>query len=165
LSDPVRLSFIPDTKAQEITRRKKLGLNIYGNNIAILKHKTFGTRCSTCWDTTLYRRSIEDCIDCYDTGWLGGFFKPIVVKAVISPVTEETQVTVFGEWNTGNTLLTMANYPVLNNKDILVDKTNRRFRIEQVVPTEFRNALITQRARISFIDKADIVYKYPITEL
>ena len=165
LSDPVSLSVAPDVYAQEIIRDKNTGVNRYGRDLAILKRRTFGTRCTNCWDPTLGRRTIEDCLTCYDTGWIGGFFDPIVVKGVISPVTEESQITAFGQWQTGNSLLTMTNYPPLVTRDVIVDETNRRFRIEQVVPTEFKMALLAQRARISYIDKDDVVYRYPITEL
>lgn len=163
LSDAVTLSYYPSNYAQEVIRRKNLGLGRYGKDIAVVKRRSFGTRCPDCWDSTLYRRSKEDCDSCYDTGWLYGYFNPIIVKGVITPVVEDTQISIFGEWQVGNSLFVMGNYPRLKNKDVIVDNLNRRFRIEEVIPTEFTGALITQRARVSFIDKTDIIYNYPVT--
>ena len=145
-----------------MVRRKKLGLNKLGKDFVVLKRKTYGNRCTSCWDPSLYRRNKENCSNCYDTGWDGGYFDPIKIKGSVAPVTEQTRLTPYGEWNPAQSIFATVNYPVLQNKDIIVDSINRRFRVDQVVPTEKAGALIAQRAQVTMIDKTDIIYSYSV---
>lgn len=96
-----RKGVVADKVALEIIRRKNLSLNRYaGRDFYILKRRTFGTHCPTCWDITLQRLAETNCEStpsCYGTGWTNGYFTAIYTKAMMNPAPKYNQITMFGQ--------------------------------------------------------------------
>ena len=89
-------SYTTDRPTLEIIRRKKLVVDKYaGRDVKILRRRTYGTRCSLCWDTTLSRRTLDDYTECYGTGITGGFFSHISHKGIITASPKFNQITIF----------------------------------------------------------------------
>ena len=85
-----------DLAALEIVRRKNIALDRYsGRDFFVIKKRTYGTHCPTCWDSTLQRITIDNCPDCYGTGWTDGYFKAIYLKGMLSIAKKGVSVIVF----------------------------------------------------------------------
>ena len=57
-----------DKYTLEIIRRKKQVQDKFaGRPVYVLRRKTFGQRCPTCWDSTLFRRTKDDDTTCFGT--------------------------------------------------------------------------------------------------
>ena len=64
-----RKSTTTDKAALEIVRRKSIALERYsGRDFFVIKKRTYGTHCTTCWDTVLQRITNDECSTCYGTG-------------------------------------------------------------------------------------------------
>jgi hypothetical protein len=153
-----------DFAAKEIyTRHSYSLLERYGGSyIKVLKARTMGDRPAS-YDTTLGRVVENEDRTSYGTGWRSGYYKPIEVLAMINAAPKKSQLTVYGEWETSDAILTVGPYPRIAPKDKIIDKLNRRWAIVQVRSTEKGLYIIAQNAQIRLLDKDDIIYKYPIT--
>lgn len=157
-----RKGVIADKFALEILRRKNLSLDRHaGRDFYILKRRTFGTHCPTCWDETLQRSSESTCTSnpsCYGTGWTTGYFNAIYTKAMMNVAPKYNQITMFGQWMPQDTMFTMLNFPPLRSQDIVVDENNKRWMVKQVRSVEKNGFLIEQNAQCSLIALDDIIY-------
>ena len=101
--------------------------------------------------------------NCYGTGVVGGYEGPYDI--LIAPPETERMVELGDmglhiryDWNTWTT-----DYPMLNERDILVRPNNERYIVGPVNYQGSRGASYQQHFTISHIDELDIRYKVPIT--
>src|SRR6478609_1416027 len=72
-------------KPSQLVRRKMqrdMSLQMKVRNgvpIAILKLKHWGTRCTRCFDRTTKSVLDNDCLVCFSTGFVGGYYDPVIV--------------------------------------------------------------------------------------
>jgi len=137
--------------------QKKSGRTYY-----LIKRRSWGTRCTTCWDSTLMRVTDPDCTECHGTGWVGGYFDPLSFKAMMTPSPNYNQITMFGEWRPSDSLLIMLNYPILTTRDVLVDDGNVRWAVKNVRKVEKLGYIIEQQAQVTRISEDDPVYDIEI---
>tara|TARA_Y100000004_G_scaffold196679_1_gene267555 strand:- start:623 stop:1429 length:807 start_codon:yes stop_codon:yes gene_type:complete len=153
-----------DKAYKEILRRKTLVLNKKtGRDCKVLKRRTFGTYCTTCYDEVLFRATDPDCTECHGTGFKTGYFPAISMKAMINAAPKYNQITMFGEFMPSDALLNTLNFPPLRPRDVIVDNINRRYLVRQVRPIEKNGVLIEQAVQISLISPDDYVYQLPLT--
>lgn len=153
-----------DLTAKNIIADKNIGLRSkYGGKpLLLLKRKTNGGRCS-CFDDTLGKQSEENCSECYDTSWQGGYWTPIQFQGMINAAPNRTQITEWGLWETSDVILLTTNFPKLSPRDVIVDKNNRRWLIVQVRPIERGLYIITQQAQLRLINKSDVIYSFSVS--
>ena len=78
--------------------RKTLVLNKKtGRDCKVLKRRTYGTYCTTCYDEVLFRATDPNCTECHGTGFKTGYFPAISMKAMINAAPKYNQITMFGE--------------------------------------------------------------------
>jgi len=166
LYGPYHMELEPDPTAKYIifqksatTMRSRYG----GRPVIVLKRRTNGQVCTDCFDDTLLRRTKENCPTCYDTSWVNGYWPSMQVQAMMNPTPRRAEVTLWGLFEPGDTILTLLNYPVIIPRDIIVDRNNRRWQVVQVRPVERGLYLISQQALLRLINKGDIAYTFPIT--
>ena len=164
---PTKAAYLQDLTTDivynEILRRKSVTLNNYsGRDLKILKRRTFGTRCTVCWDKTLQRIRYGDCETCHGTGWLDGYFPVISVKGMLNPSPVLNQITMYGEWRPSDSLLTMLNFPTLTTRDVVVDEKGDRYAVRAVRKIERKGFVIEQQAQLSLISYEDKVYKVTV---
>lgn len=162
---PARLETNMDLIAKEIIRRKALTLRSTngGQTALLLKRKKAGSRCTTCWDSVLNRRTEENCLDCYDTGWSGGYWEPIEFQGSLGAAPRNTMINLFGEWEPQDSFIRMGPKPVLSPQDVVVDLQNRRWRVTEIRPIEKGQYIILQQARLVRLNPTDVINKYEIT--
>ena len=68
----------PDIYAMESIRRFDLTMREFaGRRVLALVQKTWGQRCTNCWDELKRRRKKSECLTCFDSGIAGGYFSPM----------------------------------------------------------------------------------------
>lgn len=153
----------PDLVAQTIRRLEQTAFTqVIGRLCWLFPRRTFGTRCTSCWDPTLSARKRANCLECYDTGFLRGFLNPIEVWVQIDPVAKALQLQQFQKDQQQLTTARMTFYPVVKPGDVLTEAENNRWRVVGVTTTERLRATIKQELSLRAIMPTDIEYRLPI---
>lgn len=153
----------PDLVAQTIRRLEQTAFTqVIGRLCWLFPRRTFGTRCTNCWDPTLSARKRANCLECYDTGFLRGFLNPIEVWVQIDPVAKALQLQQFQKDQQQLTTARMTFYPVVKPGDVLTEAENNRWRVVGVTTTERLRATIKQELSLRAIMPTDIEYRLPI---
>jgi len=162
---PYKMETARDLTAQEIIRNHNITLrSTYGGRpFLVLKRKTNGQECTNCYEEITSRRTEEHCNTCYDTKWVGGYWTPIQIQGMMNAAPKRNQITVWGEWQASDVILTVSNYPILVPKDIIVDKLNRRWLVIQVRTVEKGLYILSQQAQLRLIVKGDVVYDFDVS--
>jgi len=163
---PARLEDIPDILVLEIIRRNNLLLKNMGVGIpcAIMIRKTFGQKCGFCYDAIKHRATRSDCADCYGTTYAGGYFEQINALVNFNPNPKLVNITVLGEIQPGETGAWMSNYPELNPGDLIVEPTNKRWRVAAMDSTRKQRHLCHQILRLAAVNRGDAPYSVPVTD-
>lgn len=153
----------PDLKAMEIRRHlQKLYQEFSGRRCWLLPSKTFGPRCTACWDPILQAKNKSRCPTCFDTTYFGGYLAPIEVFVDVDPSSNADQVTQVGQLQPNTTTARMGHYPSVKPGDILVEGENHRWRVISVVSTEHLRAPIMQQLHLFEIPPRDIEMMIPL---
>lgn len=159
---------VPDRVFREIVRRKNINLSntrFSGRDFRIFKRRSWGTHCSNCWDESLQRSTDSNCLVCYGTGWLNGYYSPITVRGMKNPSPKMNQINMFGEWKPSDSLLYMLGYPPLKPRDIVADDDNHLWTVIQIRTVERLGYIVEQSAQLALIAQDDLLYKYLLTEV
>ena len=151
---------------REAIRRNAWILQQGGERVKIFIRKQSGI---PCWHG-LDPRTVEynsqpynRCLDCYGTGFLGGYEGPY--EALIGPDDAERKIAqtpngrrmehVYEVW-TGPS-------PLVTQRDFLVKQTNERYSLGAVRRPSNRGNVMQQHFSIGYLDEGDIRYKVPVT--
>ena len=153
----------PDLIALEIQRQEDILFREHaGKRCFLFPIRTFGARCF-CWDANLGRRTRSKCPTCYDVGFLGGFLSPIECWVQIDPNPDSPSLTAMqGESQPKNTSARLIAYPPFKPKDILVESTNKRWRVVTANRTERLRAAVHQELTLHAVVPGDIEFSLPI---
>ena len=163
-SDPFTQSAEPDAIALEIIRRNNILLDsdeFVGRSGYLLIRKTFGQRCVGCWDFVMHRKTRDDCQECFNTGFVGGYFEPCLIRMSINPESEAVRQAQF-EIQPNQTAGWMSNYPLISPADIIIEDSNKRWRVVNVRKTEKRRVVLKQIFQLTAINKTDVEYRFPV---
>lgn len=146
---------------REAIRRNRWLLEQTGERVKVFIRKWMGLKCESYEDK--YGQSHSDCLTCFGSGIVGGYEGPYDI--IIAPPETEKMVELGDmglhiryDWATWST-----DYPILNERDIIVRPNNERYIVGPVNYQGSRGATYQQHFTISHIDELDIRYKVPIT--
>ena len=152
----------PDLIALEIMRQEDVLFREHvGRRNWLFPVRTFGARC-TCFDRVSGRRTKANCLNCYDTGYLGGFLSPIECFVQVDPNANSPSNTTYGEQQVNTTSARLISFPPVKPKDILVEAENKRWRVTTVATTQRLRAVVHQELTLHEIPRGDVEYKLPI---
>ena len=153
----------PDLIAQTIRRLEQTAFTqVIGRCCWLFPRRTFGARCSSCWDSGLSARKRSNCLECYDTSFLRGFLNPIEVWVQIDPAAKATQLQPYQKGQEQLTAARMTFYPVVKPGDVITEAENLRWRVVGVSTTERLRATIKQELQLRAIMPSDIENRLPI---
>jgi hypothetical protein len=153
----------PDLVAQFIRRSEQtLFTQIVGRQCWLLKRRSFGPRCPSCWDRTTQKRTRAQCLDCFNTGFLRGYHDPVEVWVQIDPPGKSVKNNAQQIDHEVFSSARMTFYPNLNPHDVLVEAENKRWRVVTVQLSERLRAPIKQEFQLRQIQDTDIEYRLPI---
>lgn len=159
-----RIELEPDFFALEIIRRNNLYFKRFvGVMCAIFQARTLGQRCPTCWDDVLKRATVSNCKDCFGTGFSRGYYSQVNAFLQIDPSPNAIQVAEFGDLEVNQTVMIASNWPRLQPRDLIVERTNRRWRVVNVNTTTRRTHVIRQFLQVEELPKGDPEYKVALT--
>jgi len=149
---------------KEAIRRNRWILQQAGHRVKLYFRPWFGERCE-CWEERGRNQARLDCKICYGTGFKSGYLGPIDILIAPPDTEKNLELTdlglslnwVISTW-TGPT-------PEINQRDLIIDKDNRRFTIGPVNKKSCRGMILQQHFDISLLDETDIRYEIPVTGL
>lgn len=138
---------------------------VHGVPAMVFKKRRDGTYCPNCWDVILKRSTKSNCLTCFGTGKIGGFYPPIEVWASFDPDNRIEQVAQWGRRQVGQIDIQFTNYPLLNPDDILLElQPNKFWKVEYVRAPEKNRAVMLQMVRLNTVNPSDIEYKLDVPE-
>lgn len=122
-----------------------------------------GTRC-TCYDVKLKKVIRSNCDACFNTGWVTGYYPPILTLAQISPeAASNTPGDV--ERQTTSTEILLAEYPEVRPRDMIYEVgSGRRYRVGTIMPSEYNRQLIHQSFQATRLNPNDIEHTVPVPD-
>ena len=149
----------PDLIALELRKHMNLLMREFtGRRCWVLPARTFGQRCTSCWNDTLKQRVRSGCRTCYDTSFVRGYHSPIESFIQFDPAAKANQQTNVGELQQQNTTARMGFFPPLKPKDLVIEAENRRWRVVQVSSTQRLRAALHQEVQLHEVPNSDIEY-------
>jgi len=162
------LSYLPnpdigDWFLEEIRNREKLILDMGGEPVKLLKRRWEGTKCTVCYDE-VRRQAESDCLTCYGTGIVGGYYPQInITVSLVNPATRTLVIQDHGVKREVTPRCWMQWEPTIQGKDLIVTRQNARLWIQNVTPTLWKGLVIHQNFDTEVIEHSNIIYKIPIT--
>lgn len=157
---PVSQEAEADLIATEIRKHMNILFREFaGRRCWVLPVRTFGQRCTNCFNPTLQKKRTSGCLSCFDTSFTRGFHTPIEMWCQIDPNAKSEQNMSVGPTQQSNTTARMGYYPTLKPRDIIIEGENIRWRVVQVNQTEQLRATLHQEVQLHQIPKGDIEYK------
>jgi hypothetical protein len=158
-------------EAYEIVRRERMllkGIGVtpgfVGVPCAVFIRRSFGQRCMECVNPRLGRGSVEKCLRCFNAKYVGGYFNPIPQHFNFNPSPQILQSVNWGEAQPSETDVWTTNYPLLTPGDVIIEPTNRRWRVARMQPTARLRVPIRQIVRLAEINRSDVEYLIPVSE-
>lgn len=153
---PVSLNTLYTTRALALVKHSKTALKLSGEPVLVYSRAFDDTHCPDCWDAVLQQVVSSSCETCFNTGYVNGFYTPILTLAHITPEIKSN--------TPGDTLrqkavtqMTTSIFPVLRPRDVIYEINNGvRYRIISVTPIEHGRSLINQTAQIQRLNPSDV---------
>jgi hypothetical protein len=159
---PTSQSAEPDLIALEINRQEDLLFREFVGRICwLFPVRTFGAYC-VCFDRVSGRRTKSNCLNCYDTGFLGGYLSPIQCFVQFDPSGQQAVPTAFKEKQDNKTTARLISFPQVKPKDIIIEVENTRWRLDSVTTTQRLRSVVHQELTLKEIEKGDVEYKLPV---
>lgn len=151
-----------DLIALEIFRQEDvLFREFIGRLTFLFPVRTFGAYC-VCYDRVTHRRTKANCLNCYDSGFIGGFHSPIGCFIQFDPSGQQSVPTTIREKQDNKTTARLISFPSVKPKDILVEAENVRWRVESVTTTQRLRTPVHQELVLKQVDLGDVEYKLPV---
>lgn len=125
----------PDIMASEIIRRETLYLDRARAALCgLLLKRTYGDRCTACWDSVRREAGNAHCPVCYGTGWVGGYWGPYFRRVSFSLTKAQEKVVNFKRemYDEDPFQGWLTNTPLIRPGDILITPFNKRYRINNL---------------------------------
>lgn len=150
-----------DLIAREIRKHMNLLFREFiGRRCWVLPVRTFGQRCHDCWNPVTQKKSKSQCLTCFDTSYIGGYWRPIEMWISIDPSGKgQNQHTNVGVMQQKNTTARCGYWPPLKPYDVIIEAENIRWRVVRSTPTEQVRASVHQELELHKIPSSDIEYR------
>lgn len=156
---------IPSGMAKNLLRKIQYEFNMAlksyaATDIAILKRRRWGTRCTVCFDKKTGRSLRADCDKCYGTTYEGGYWTPFYTRAIRSPGNNSTALTSAGKTDLSDGTVKIPSYPIVERQDIIVFLADQSRHEVQVAPrTEIQLAPAYQFPTAIEIPRDNVIYR------
>lgn len=121
--------------------------------------KSSGQRCS-CYDSIRGRRNSK-CLSCFGTGFVGGFYNPIVLPAKRTAKQEG----LFKDLDREKSGAIQAYLPgifIAHKDDVIIDNTNSRFAVADVTVFRAFGSVVKQLIMATSIPVDSLLYQLPV---
>lgn len=125
--------------------------------VSVYRKRGYGRACDECVDPLTGRKNISNCRACQGTGRLDGYYRPVDVGMNIMPYTRALQLYNLQRVEDSDTTGVMNNYPAMYPGDIVVEPSERHWRVNRVEVRERYRITVRQLLYMSQIKPDDIV--------
>lgn len=132
-----------------------------GIKCLVFKRRTFGQRCTDCWDNLKQKVTSSRCFNCYGTGFRFGFHTPIKTYFSFDVSTDRPDMTPIGEQQPNTLKAWTSNYPKISGGDVFVDGQNDRWRVAIKTATENFREPVRQTFNLFHLAPGDVEYSIP----
>ncbi len=161
--------FVSHNRIKNLISQQQLRLRTAGSEGFLLKRRIYGEPCPDCADELTGESRQANCLTCYETGILGGYFEPyrcFYVEYTNKKVREH--ISEVGTQNDGPVVAArMINQPVINSYDVWVDKSNDTRWFIHSVESEVEVQgwpVILSPVEIRMAPFSHVIYKLPIPD-
>ena len=123
--------------------------------------RKFGTRCS-CWSDTQQQVTDDGHLQCFGTGYVGGFMDPVLVYVNMGGETEQTDMDPNMEEEPVTGRVWTTNYPEMSYGDLIVTKDIRIYEVVRKTRTQLRDITSRQLLDIRELPRTDVRFKIPL---
>ncbi len=148
----------PDLIGQEIISRHTLLVDtITGSPFVYWKQRTFGPRCSKCWDP-VSKRSKKSCTQCLGTGFVHPYHDPVGVWLDKDVPQEMLRMTQFSQSSTTQRAVWRPMYPMFTPGDVLLEaQPGDRYKVEaRKIVAEKRGVPIQQVLILELMPRSSV---------
>lgn len=157
-----------ELRAQEIQRREWLLLTKFvGVDSYMLRRKTYGQRCSNCWNFELEKITKDKCTVCMGTSFEGGYFEAVRTRIQYDPNPDDVRLTYFGKWEDNQLFAWTIAFPEVHAQDLIYRPSDGAiFEVANRKATELQTVAVRQLLQLTMLDKEspeyNIVVKYDL---
>ncbi len=147
---------------QKMQRDLAITFKFNGVDVAVLKRRHWGQRCSVCFDRLTRKVTNSKCTVCFGTGFHGGYFAPVRIMGRFLAPNSETQLVPQGKSDTTQIRFICGQQPTVDPDDILVEiAQNRRFIVVAQNETQLRRETVHQSIIASELARDSVEYRIP----
>lgn len=156
----VRTNFV-EIRAVEIRRRESLLLDKFtGISTLVFRRKTFGKRCTECWDTRTERCIKDNCQTCLGTSFEGGYFEGFPTKVQYNPTPNDAVLGYQGVVEANEIPAWTIDKPTINVFDLVLRVPDSKlYRASQVQSTELQTITVRQMLTLTEMGKDSVEYQ------
>lgn len=153
----------PDRAALYMIREQQLLNKVHiGTPVLIYKRRSQGPQCPSCYDPVRGRTTDSSCTVCFSSKYRGGYLAPIPTFVNVSPGNRTKQPQALVTLEPDERMFDMSGYPPLSVGDMIVEPTNRRWRVTSIQERTKQGFVIRQLVRVTRVPQLDIFQKFPI---
>lgn len=140
-------------------------VRLTGRPCVVLKRRRWGKRCPRCSDAVLKEPLKSSCTICWGTGFEGGFWNPILMRAHRAGAGDEQVNTPSGRSDTKVVTIKMQSFPDVERDDVFVFLTDRkRFLVERVSIPEVMGNGTHQSISATEINSGHILHRFRVED-
>jgi len=129
---------------------------IKGRPVTVYKQINVGPKCPACIDQETGRIAISNCRACVGTGVDGGYYDPVTVGMNLMPYANAVQLLNLQAVGEVDSTAVMNNFPVVDPGDILVERSEKHWRVTRTDPRERNRSLVRQVLFLSQLKPDDV---------
>lgn len=152
----IQLLALDTTRREWVLLRKLTGVASY-----LFKRKTYGRRCSACWNQSFQKVMNDHCPVCYGTSYEGGYYSPPVFSLIqYDSLTKAQRLEHFGVFEPSQVTGWTINYPTVSPFDLIFRPSDAKiFRVEEIQTTSLQAQTVRQMFTMTELDKGVIEYQ------
>lgn len=149
---------------RKLVRDFRLSLKFTGTLIAVLKRRTWGARCSRCYDLRTKQVVRSECNACWGTSFTGGYWAPLLTYGKKSATATSVALTPEQKSDSNDAQIWLPMFPQLERDDVLVSlKDQRRYRVDRQVQPEIQLSGVHQVVTCQELAHDHVIYRLPVS--
>jgi len=153
----------PPPMVQEMVKQFDISLQFGGDPVFIYLRRS-RIRCPDCWDAVSKKVTRSKCPTCFATGYLGGFYSPILTCVKISSEMKSNQPDATLREG-AQTVFKASRFPEVRPRDVIREvNSGKLWRIVNITPVRMNGYMIHQSLVMTRLETSEIENDLPIPE-
>ncbi|HET8686739.1 MAG TPA: hypothetical protein VFM18_08750 [Methanosarcina sp.] len=145
-------------RALDIQRRENVLLSKFtGVKSYLFKRRTYGMRCTNCWDPVSETVTKDKCLVCFGTSFQGGYFPPVPLFVQYEPTPNNLMKTYFGKFEPNQIGAWSIAIPEIASDDIVVRIGDWNvYKVGPIQTTELQAVPVRQIMQLTQLGRRDV---------